>query len=167
MKSFNVPLCVLVLFVISACSSAGEPKRERMLTGEWQIITAKSGKNMLCYTGTAPVNSEGSFEKRAQPYLMATRRASGKIEISTSSGYPYKQHSKVEFITESKSHGLFFKNDTAWARNDAEDKAILTEMKKSSVIKIRSTSEAGVASVDTYSTKGFADAISRIKVLCP
>lgn len=160
----NLTIALSLLALCAACSSA--PKRD-LVEGNWQVMVTHKGKpDMLCYAGATPQAHDPSRSGAA--YLMATRRPSGKIEISASAGYSFRKGSKVDIIVDGTWHRLFYKDAIAWARNDADDKAIIEAMKKTQDdIKIQSVSQDGVTSVDLYSPDGFAAAIKRIRTLCP
>ncbi len=123
---------------------------------------------MLCYTGSVPVKSTGLTAGRpGKPYLMATRRPSGKIEISASAGYPFLQGGRVELMVDKKAYGLFFTSDVAWAENDAEDREIVEAMKTADTVELLGISQARQTSTDIYSATGFDNAVIRIRELCP
>jgi hypothetical protein len=158
-------LLLLILVSVSACSS---PTARDSVQGKWQVMTTNTKKEkMLCYAGTGPISSEGTFKDREQAYLTVTRRTSGKLEISTSSGYEYKKSSKVELVAGKKTYRLFFKGDTAWARSDADDKAIIAAIKTGEKIGVRGLSKKNLTSIDTYSAEGFNAALKRVRDLCP
>jgi hypothetical protein len=157
-----------LLFALAACSGGGTAVPDRAI-GRWQVVTtAKTNNNGLCYTVSAPVKTEGTFAgKRGTPYLMATRRASGKIEVSASSGYAYGRGSRVELATDKKAFGLKFKNTIAWAHNDVQDNAIVTAMQATDSAEVRGLNDKGKTTVDIYSPIGFSEALARVRELCP
>jgi uncharacterized protein YfiM (DUF2279 family) len=165
MKQFQTIFALLLLVLASACSST---KTDRVI-GSWQVMVASPGKSsMLCYAGAEPTSSKGTIEERsAAPYLMITRRTSGKIEVSMSSGYAYKHKSKAELAIDGKTYRMFFKDNVAWTRSDKEDKVIIEALKKAKHIEVRGMSDTGSTSVDTYSGDGFTAALARIRKLCP
>jgi hypothetical protein len=151
---------------LAGCAPA--PHRDRF-AGDWQVMTVNPGKrDMLCYAGASPIRSTGSMGKReTKAYLMATRRESGKIEISASAGYSFMPGSKAELAVDGKVHSLFYKDAIAWATSDAQDRDIINTMKTAEKIELRGVSKDGLTSVDYYPPEGFAAAIARIRELCP
>lgn len=158
----------MLTLLLAGCHPSSEPERDR-IAGGWQVMVADKGKpDMLCYAGASPEKSAGSLKERTgRPYLMVTRRASGKMEISASGGYAFKSGSKVELVVGDVPHALFYRDDVAWARAESQDKAIIEAMKTARGIELRGVSQAGLTSLDTYSPQGFSAAIARVKELCP
>ena len=157
---------ILSIIVLGACSHS--PKADSV-KGDWQVMLAAEGKPaQLCYAGAEPTSSKGTITKRdSQPYLMITRRTSGKIEVSMSSGYAYMQNSKTDLAIDGKTYRLFFRGNVAWAKGDMEDKVIIEALKKATDIQVRGVSQEGATSVDYYSSNGFAGALARVRKLCP
>jgi hypothetical protein len=156
-----------LILLISGCSSHA-PKIDRV-QGDWQVVTARAGSpDMLCYAGASPLKSGGTMGKRTgRPYLMVTRRTSGKMEVSASAGYPFMQGSKVELAVDDDTYDLFYKDGVAWARGDTEDMNIIEALKAAEDIELRAVSQAGLTSVDDYPSHGFALAAARLRQLCP
>jgi len=164
MRKSGTYICLLALCAVSACTGS---KTHDGSIGSWQVMTSSGKGEKLCYAGASPASSKGSIRKSdRRPYFMVTKRPSGKIEISASSDYPYMFGSKVELAAGGKAYSLFFKDAVAWARNDADDKAIIGAMKVGQDIEVRGVSQAGTTSIDAYSSRGFAEALMRVKKLC-
>jgi hypothetical protein len=169
MNRFFRYLPLLLAAVVSACATPAPRTARVEKIGDWRVMVSGEGTSkMLCYAGASPSESEGSFDRReSAPYLMATRRNSGKIEISASSGYPYMLGSKTELAVDDDTYDLFYKGAVAWARTDEEDRDIVEAMEDADDIQLRGLSRRDLTSVDHYSSSGFAEAIERIRELCP
>lgn len=167
MKTVSAFLSLLSLATLAACAGNGDTHADGTF-GHWQVKTVTVGKDKtICYAGTTPLSASSTLPRRESAYIMATRRLSGKIEISISSGYSYKKGSKADLVIDGMTYHLFFKDKTAWTRHDVEDKTIIDAIKKSRSILVLGTAESGDTSSDSYSPEGFADAIARVKALCP
>lgn len=173
-KCMKKRLLIASAFAVFALASCAPSPKKAVATphevfGSWQVVTTgKEGVDNLCYAVSAPVSSKGTLKGRsAEPYLMATRRNSGKIEISTTSGYPYIKDSEVDLIVSKKTYTLSFKDKVAWAQGDEEDKAIVKALQKAKKAVVRGVNKQKELSLDTYSLIGFTDAIARVKALCP
>jgi hypothetical protein len=172
MKKLILTACAIALFSLAACVSKNVDKSgvaQDSSFGYWQVVvTSETDPNALCYAVSTPMRSEGSFEgKRTSPYLMATRRQSGKIEISASSGYPYKKDADVELETDSELFVLKPRESIAWALDDEQDKSMLAKLKKLGTAELRGVNDKGQTTVDVYSTAGFEESVARVRELCP
>jgi hypothetical protein len=161
----------VLLLLLSACGSPPPAPKPQAVgkDGSWKVFVANPGKSdMLCYAATSPEETEGSIGAReSRPFLMATRRTSGKIEISTSAGYDYMPGSKVELAVDDDTHNLYYQKDVAWARGDQEDRDIIDSMEDADDIEVRGLSTAKLTSVDYYPSDGFGAAVDHIRQLCP
>jgi hypothetical protein len=72
----------------------------------------------------------------------------------------------VHILIGGQQKHLFTEKDTAFAKNEYEDKEIIEKMLNSETIKVRSDSSFGNYAVDEYSLKGFNRAYERMKTLC-
>ncbi len=162
--------CALIL--LSACVAKQVDRSgvaQDSSYGHWQVVvTAENDPAALCYAVSAPTHVEGTFNgKRNNPYLMATRRKSGRIEVSASSGYNYKKDSDVEIEISKDKFSLKPKDSVAWATDDAQDKDMLDAMKAIGPVEVRGVTAKGETTGDIYSTVGFKEALARVRELCP
>jgi invasion protein IalB len=137
---------------------------------DWSVFTLQQRGEKICYIASAPIRKSGNYRKRGEPYLLVTHRSKKVDEVSTSSGYPYAKNSKVKVLLDgTKNYALFTSAEVpevAWARDTTQDKTIVDNMKKGSVLTVRGTSRIGTYSEDRYSLMGFTKAHQRMKALC-
>ncbi len=120
-----------------------------------------------CYIAATPHKSDSSYTGLRNPYLSVTRYSdSRKEEISLYSGYEYKISSEVYLLIGDIQKRLYTKDDVAWAKNDYDDKEIITLMMRNEAVKARSDSSVGNYAIDEYHMKGFTRAYARMKELC-
>jgi len=164
MFRFVFTSCLISLIALSAGSAWAQQKIAHF--NDWRVFTAKQNGDTLCYVASLPTSHSGNFSKRGEPYFLVTHKTSQTDEISTASGYPYKDKSSVALTIGKKKFSLFTQKDTAWAKDAAEDKKIVQELMLGKTMKIRGTSEIGTFSEDSYSLKGFKAAYQRMKKAC-
>lgn len=172
MRILSVFISSFALAVLASCVGKQTDKSgvsQDSSYGHWQVVvTSETDPNALCYAVSSPVHSEGILEgKRTPPYLMATRRQSGKIEISAASGYPYQKGSEVELETRKDIFLLKPSNNVAWAVDDEQDKTMIAALSKPGNVVLRGRNIHGDTMMDTYSTDGFEEAVARVRELCP
>lgn len=134
--------------------------------GDWSVFTINSGASKTCYIASAPVKKAGNYSRRDDPYALITHRDANTDEVSVSSGYPYKDDSKVTVEVDGTKFEFFTKGELAWAYDAEQDKKLVNAMKKGSRMMVRGTSQIGTYSIDTYSLKGATAAYNKMKGLC-
>ena len=134
---------------------------------QWKVFSAQQSTGTLCYIASSPTSQTGSAKSRGQVYLWVAARTHSIDEVSASSGFTYKAKGDVTLTVDSKPFTFFAQGDTAWAKDEATDKAIIAAMKRGSTISVQGTSENGTSAKDSYSLSGFSAAYNRMKALCP
>ncbi len=134
--------------------------------GDWSVFTINSGGGKTCYIASAPVKNTGNFSKRGDPYAMITHRSADVDEVSVSSGYPYKDGSKVSVEIDGQKQEFFTKGELAWAYDAKQDGDVVNAMKRGSRMMVKGTSQLGTYSIDTYSLSGSTAAYNKMKGLC-
>lgn len=134
---------------------------------DWSVFTYDMDGKKVCYMVGKPKKSSGNFKNRGEPYMMVANYGD-TIEVSVSSGYLYKEKSKVflEFLGTQSKYTMFSGERTAWANSNEEDAEIIDKMKKASFVIIKGTSRKETTSSDKYSLKGFTKSLSEINNLC-
>ncbi len=136
----------------------------------WNVFSITQQGEQICYITSSPIKEAGNWNNRSDPYVLVTYRNTGVSEISVSSGYPYKEGSKVDVSVDKATNYRFFtSNDTpniAWARDVAEDKRVVKNMIRGSRLTVKGVSPKDTWSTDTYSLYGFTKAYKRMQELC-
>lgn len=171
MKKLRLTASLLPLILLSSCVTKQVDKSgvvQDNSYGHWQVVETTNPKHPLCYAVSAPTHVQGSFEgKRNSPYLMATRRQSGRIEVSASSGYVYKKGENVGLEIGKEQFLLKPKDSVAWATGVEQDKLMLDALKTIAPVVVHGVTPDGETTEDIYSTAGFKEAVARVRELCP
>jgi invasion protein IalB len=156
--------------LLTAAASMTSPAHAGFLDnyGDWSAFTSGKGKNLICYTATAPTKSVGKYKKRSTVALVVshgpTKKDIGIVRIDA--GYTYKKKSSVVIIIGKNTYKMFTDVDTAWAAKSKTDQALVTSMKAGSEIAVRGESSRGAKTTDLYSLKGFTAAYKAISKAC-
>ena len=148
--------------VLLLAAPASAAKLESTHT-DWNVYTEG---NDTCYMASVPISEDGNFKKRGQAYFLVNFKSGKPDEINISSGYPYKKGVDAELVIEGKKFKLFTEGETAWAKNSADDKAILAAMRQGAKLTVRGISGKGSYSEDSYSLKGVSAAYKNMTQLC-
>jgi hypothetical protein len=160
----KITLSVLLLALSTAFSAAHAQKLETSIS-DWNVMTMQKEGRTICYIGSKPVDSTGTFKKRGEAFVLVTMRDASTDEVSVTSGYPYAKD-QVSVDIEGKTFAMFSEEETAWAPDDKQDKTMIDAMKKGKLLIVKGTSQKDTASEDTYSLKGFSSAYKDMKKRC-
>lgn len=135
---------------------------------DWTAYQTGSGATKVCYMASKPTKDEGKYSKRGEIYALVTHRPGAKSfnVVSVHTGYRYKEGSTAEVVVGGNKFALFTHNETAWATDSADDKALVRIMRAGSKMIIRGRSWRGTATKDTYSLTGFTAAHRAINKAC-
>ena len=158
------------LLAVGGVAGGALAQEELGKNGAWVAYTYEEGGKLTCYMYSQPTKKEGNYKKRGDPHAMVTRRRGSAVveEVSVTSGYPYKEKTKIKVQID----GWGFKfgivqDEHAWADNADEDKAAVKAMIRGKKLTVRGTSRKDTYSLDTYSLKGFTKTHKAMVKACP
>jgi hypothetical protein len=148
-------------------AEAPAPKKISDAQG-WTAYTAPEKSGQICYLVGQPSKSEPAGAKRNPIHLLVTHNTADKTSnvVSFIAGYAFKDGSDADLDVGGKKFTLFTKDDTAWARDAATDKAIVEALQKGKQAVIKGSSARGTATADTYTLAGFAPTLGEIDKAC-
>jgi hypothetical protein len=151
----------------TAATPPAQPQRLGAAQG-WTAYSAAEKTGQICYIVGDPAKSEPAATKRDPVHLLVTHNTADKTSnvVSFIAGYGFKEGSAAELDIGGRKFNLFTKDDTAWARDAATDKAIVETMLKGKQAAIKGSSARGTATTDTYSLAGFAQVLGEIDKAC-
>ena len=166
-----MPLRVLFFFIICLLSFEQKTFAQIKLDGQfknWAAQNTSINGQQVCYAVSSPVDTDPKNLNRAESRIFISFRANDKIqnEISITSGYKYKDSSKVNVAIDKKEFKFETEDNFAWLTKYEEETAMIEMMKKSSQAKITATSTKGSKTIDTFSLSGFSDAYEAAKKKC-
>jgi Invasion associated locus B (IalB) protein len=134
----------------------------------WTAYSAREKSGQICYIVGEPTKSEPANIKRDSVHLLVTHNTADKTSdvVSFITGYAFKEGSAPDLDIGGKKFSLFTKDDTAWARDAATDKAIVEAMLKAKQAVIKGNSARGTTTTDTYALAGFGQVLGEIDKTC-
>jgi hypothetical protein len=134
----------------------------------WTAYSAREKGGPICYIVGEPTKNEPANIKRDPVHLLVTHNTGDKTTgvVSFIAGYAFKDGSAADLDIGGKKFSLFTKDDTAWARDAATDKAIVEAMLKAKQAVIKGSSARGTATTDTYTLAGFGQVLGDIDKAC-
>lgn len=134
----------------------------------WTAYSAREKSGLICYIVGDPTKNEPANIKRDPVHLLVTHNTADKTTgvVSFIAGYAFKDGSSADLDIGGKKFSLFTKDDTAWARDAATDKAIVEAMLKAKQAVLKGSSARGTATTDTYTLAGFGQVLGEIDKVC-
>jgi invasion protein IalB len=157
----------IVAAAVAAPASAQTPKFVSSFK-DWTVYEVADGKGKMCYAASEPTGQDGTIKSRGNPAVLVARLpgSSPTDQVSVQPGYTYRKNSTVEVKVESRTFQLFTKGEHAWAKTEADDKALIDAMRRGTIMTIRGTSVRDTYSLDTYSLNGFSAAYDAMRNAC-
>lgn len=175
------PIAALIaLSLLSLPAGAAMPKDAITLGkfGKWEAAYFNDGGNKVCYMATAPESTTSSAPIKGRDpnvllFITHWPADNEKNAITISSGYPFKEGSKVTIAISGKSFsfstggkGTGADPDMAWTDDNAQEDELAEEIRRAESLTIKGTSKRGNVITDTFSLKGSSDAYSAISKAC-
>lgn len=168
--------CLAIISAVAfVLASAAPPARAQQtitplgVFNDWSAFRDTSGANPVCYVGSLPKKSAGTYSQRGNTYIQVTHRPADKSfdVISVTAGYAYQPKSQVEVDIDGKDFALYTDGGLAWAKDNALDSRLVATMRSGRQLTVRGTSSRGTLTTDTYSLAGFTAAHAAIEKACP
>jgi invasion associated locus B (IalB) protein len=138
--------------------------------GDWGAYTAAPGGKKVCFALAQPASMETSPPNRPRnpAFMFISSRPGDKVsnEVSIVSGYPFKQNAEATAEVGSSMFALYTLQDGAWVKNAAEEAHMVDAMRTGQSAVVKGTSAKGTKTTDTFSLKGFAQALDRTDQEC-
>lgn len=168
MRRFALALSLLAVCAASPSLAADNAPTAIGSYNSWNGYSYMDGSKKVCFMATKPTKTLPAGATRGDIYAMITHRpaenSTGVVSIVT--GYTYKNNSDVQVTIGNQRFSLFTDGDTAWARDDATDRALVAAIKAGSNMTVVGTSTRGTKTTDTYSLAGSSAAYQAISQQC-
>jgi invasion protein IalB len=136
--------------------------------GDWGAFLAQTGKDKTCYALASPKERMPAGLQRDPAYVFISNRPAENVrnEISIIMGFPMKDGSSARAEIGNTGFELVAKGPNAWVKNPAEEAQFIDVMKKNAKLVVKASSIKGNATTDSYSLKGFSQALERALKEC-
>ena len=137
--------------------------------GKWSAYTFLEEGNTVCYMSSEPDKQEGNYKVRDKAFALVTHRPAlnSRDVVSFIAGYPLKPDLDVTLVIDGRQRFLLFPSaETAWARDEKTDRAIVEAMIKGTTMVVNGVSARGTKTVDTFSLAGFTQTYRTISRAC-
>ena len=134
----------------------------------WSAHVEGKGMSRTCWIYSEPTKNEGKYKKRGRIYALVTHRPGKKVtkQVQFTAGYTFKKSSSVQLMIGERKFKMFTDVDTAWARTNKDDVAIVRAMRSGARMIVNGVSSRGTKTKDTYSLSGISAAHNAIGRAC-
>jgi hypothetical protein len=138
--------------------------------GEWGAYAASPGGKKVCFAIARPTSSETNppAKSRNPSYMFISSRPAEKVsnEVSIVIGYPFKPNTEATAVVGAASFVLYTQQDGAWIKNVSEEARLIEALRSGQNAVVKGVSAKGTQSTDTFSLKGFSQALDRTDQEC-
>ena len=132
--------------------------------GKWSFVKEED----WCYIGTYPNKTDLPKEKKRGDNYILVYKIIGSDEniIQIEAGYNYNLSKKIKVRIDNANYDFYSTEDsseTAWTNDDSK---VIYAMKKGLELILTGESTRGTITNDTYSLKGFTNAINQLNKDC-
>ena len=161
-------LILLLFYFTFGALSAEENLKSVGKFKDWESFVLLQDGNKICYAQSIPIIRAPKKLRREPSRLFVSFRPAENIknEISVTNGYDFKLKAPVTAKSGKKSYDLFSKGRFAWVVDNADEKKLITTMKRASRLMIVGNSKKGNQTTDHYSMMGFTKAYNSAKKSC-
>jgi hypothetical protein len=136
-------------------------------SGEWGIYVAGTGKQKYCYAATSPKERKPDLQRDpAYLYIINRPAENVKNEITIVLGFPAKAGSTAKAEIGSASFDMTPKGKEVWMDNAAKETQMVAALRKGQKLVLKTTSQRGNVTTDTYVLTGLDKALERVAKEC-
>ena len=163
----KVILIIIFSFIFNA-SNAEDNLKSLGKFKDWESFVLSQEGKKICFAQSEPIVRAPKKIKREPSRLFVSFRPAEKInnEISVTNGYEFKLKAPVSAKSGKKTYDLFSKGNFAWVVDNADEKKLISTMKKASRLMIIGKTQNGDETTDHYSMMGFTKAYNKAKKSC-
>lgn len=134
--------------------------------GDWGVFTSTTARGKVCYAASQPKTRLPTNLQRDPAYFFLTSRPGENVrnEISLTLGFPLRGDATVTIG--STNFVMYTQATGAWIKNASEEGRMVQAMRAGSQLIVRSTSQRGNVTTDTYSLTGLSQALDRVAQEC-
>jgi hypothetical protein len=133
---------------------------------DWRVVLADTNRGKVCYAAGSPRMRRPEGAVRGRAYIFVTTRPDDRVrdEISIMFGFEVTRRSRLDLGGE--TYALAGDAQGAWIADLADETRLVAAMRAQSQLRVTSLSELGEETVDTYSLKGFSEALDHARREC-
>jgi hypothetical protein len=133
---------------------------------DWRVVLAETNRGKVCYAAGSPRMRRPEGAVRGPAYIFVTTRPEDRVRDEISIMFGFEVTRRSDLAVGGETFGLAGDSQGAWIEDLAEETRLVAAMRRQSEMRVRSLSELGEETIDTYSLKGFGEALDHARREC-
>ncbi len=134
--------------------------------GNWSVVIADTNRGKLCYAAGSPHSRRPEGAVRGRAFVFVTTRPSDQVRDEFAVEFGFEVTSGSTLTIGDETFPLSGDMQGAWIANLADETRLVAAMRDNAQMTLRSMSQLGEETVDTYSLKGFGQALTQARREC-
>jgi hypothetical protein len=155
--------------------ASADPVTAQALTGrstviatfaDWRVVIGETNRGKVCYAAGSPRLRLPQGAVRERGYLFVTTRPTDAVRDEVSVEFGFEVAARATLIVGSTAFALVTDDRGAWIKDLAEEARLVAAMRANAQLTVQAVSQLGEEGTDTYSLKGFGEALDRARREC-
>jgi len=168
-------LAAAALLLAPACAIGPASAEERPITGtnrvvarhaDWSVVIADTNRGKLCYAAGSPRSRRPEGAVRGRAFVFVTTRPTDQVRDEFAVEFGFEVTSGSTLMIGDQTFPLSGDMRGAWIAHLADETRLVAAMRDNAQMTLRSMSQLGEETVDTYSLKGFGAALAQARREC-
>jgi invasion protein IalB len=170
-----MPLKPIVGGLLALAGLGDAVAQDRPITGtnrviarhaDWSVVIAETNRGKLCYAAGSPRLRRPEGAVRGRAFVFVTTRPSDRVRDEFAVEFGFEVTSGSTLTIGDETFPLSGDIRGAWIANLADETRLVAAMRDRAQMTLRSLSQLGEETVDTYALKGFAEALAQARREC-
>ena len=159
---------ILILALVPTQALASSQPESLGTQGAWSGYTFTENKQKVCYLTGTPKASEGDYTKRGDVFLFITHYPASNVfdDLYFDMGYPLKKGGEGKVVVGKQTFPLVGDDTHLFSEDRKQDKKIISLLKQGDLLVVKSASQKGTKTTDTFDLKGFLKIYQAISKAC-
>lgn len=170
-----MPLRLAAAFLALAGVLAPVLAQERPITGtnrvvarhgDWSVVIADTNRGKLCYAAGSPRMRRPEGAVRGRAFVFVTTRPSDQVRDEFAVEFGFEVTSGSTLSIGDETFALAGDMQGAWIADLADETRLVAAMRENAQMTLRSVSQLGEETLDSYSLTGFRQALAQARREC-
>ncbi|MEO1706191.1 MAG: invasion associated locus B family protein [Pseudomonadota bacterium] len=159
---------LVAMTLLAVSPAAAQTPRAVATFGDWGVFEKVTGDDKICFAATEAKSKQPSNVKHGDVFfLVATWKSGAAInQPSLMTGYNLRAAPEPKLRVGSDSWELYASENEAFVESDADERRLVTAMRRGATMRVSAMSERGTATSYAISLSGVTAALRRVEEAC-